>query len=229
MQTHILIVEDDKNVADGLNDVLNANGYRTSLADTRYGAMEILRRETIDLAILDVALGADSGYDLCKDIRRVSEMPILFLTACSGELELIRGFQCGGDDYLTKPFRLQELLARIQAVLRRASRTGAVCLRSGNCVIEPTKHQVKRDGIVLGLSSVEWKILLALVSRYPHTLSREELLYTVWDVDAEFVEANTLNVNISRLREKLGKEAGQSCIETVRGIGYRWTAPVEKI
>ena len=227
-KARILVVEDDKNVAAGLKDIFSVQGYTVWIAESNHDALSILRTETVDLTVLDVSLGADSGYDLCRDIRRFSNMPILFLTACSSEMELIRGFQAGGDDYLTKPFRMQELLVRIEALLRRAGRRESGEIRTGELVIEPEKRFIKRDSVVLGLSGVEWKIISAVISHYPRALSREELLYLVWDKDAQFVEANTLNVNISRLREKLGSYEGCLYIETVRGIGYRWAVPLER-
>ena len=227
-KAHILVVEDDKNVAAGLRDIFFAQGYAVWTAENSRDALSILQTETVDLTVLDVSLGADSGYDLCRDIRRFSDMPVLFLTACSSEMELIQGFQAGGDDYLTKPFRMQELLVRIEALLRRAGRRESGEVRTGELVIEPEKRLIKRNGVVLGLSGVEWKIISAVISHYPRALNREELLYFVWDKDAQFVEANTLNVNISRLREKLGGFDGMTYIETVRGIGYRWAVPLER-
>lgn len=106
MKFHILITEDDENVANGLSDILKSYGYQVSVSDNSADTIEILNRENIALVILDVCLGEDSGYDLCKKIREFSDVPILFLTGCSSELELIRGFQVGGDDYVTKPFRM---------------------------------------------------------------------------------------------------------------------------
>ena len=227
-KARILVVEDDKNVAEGLKDIFSVQGYIVSVAENSLDALDLLQTQEVDLAVLDISLGADNGYDLCRNIRRFSDMPILFLTARSSEMELIRGFQAGGDDYLTKPFRMQELLVRIEALLRRTARREGGLLRAGGLVLELEKRLLKKDGILLNLSGVEWKIVSALIAHYPQALSREELLYLVWDKDAQFVEANTLNVNISRLREKLGGFDGMVYVETVRGIGYRWAAPLER-
>ena len=227
-KAHILVVEDDENVAEGLKDIFSAQGYEVSAAASAGGALDLLQAEAVDLAVLDVSLGADRGYDLCRDIRRFSDMPILFLTARSSEMELIRGFQAGGDAYLTKPFRMQELLVRVQALLRRTARKENGTLKSGALTLETEKRLLKKDGVLLSLSGVEWKIVSSLISHYPQTLTREELLYLVWDKDADFVEANTLNVNISRLREKLGSYEDRPYIETVRGIGYRWAVLLER-
>lgn len=227
-QAHILVVEDDRSVAEGLRDIFTAQGYQITLAEGIRDALAALQTGTIDLAVLDVSLGADSGYDLCREIRRSSALPVLFLTARSSELELIRGFRSGGDDYLTKPFRMQELLVRVEALLRRASPRVESPLRSGALELDPVKYLVKRDGIVLRLSGVEWRLAAHLAACWPQTATRDELLYHVWDRDADFVEDNTLNVNISRLREKLGSWNGLPYIETVRGVGYRWAVPVER-
>ena len=227
-QMHILVVEDDKNVAEGLRDIFSAQGYMVSSAASSRDALSVMQTEAVDLVVLDISLGADSGYDLCRDIRRFSDVPILFLTAHSSEMELIRGFQAGGDDYLTKPFRMQELLVRVRALLRRTTRRENDPLRTGGLTLEPDKHLLKKGSVPLSLSAVEWKIVSALIGHYPQTLTREELLYLVWDKDAVFVEANTLNVNISRLREKLGRFGDCPYIETVRGIGYRWAVSIER-
>ena len=228
-QEHILVVEDDKSVAEGLRDIFSAQSYVVDLAENNADALRLVKAGEIDLAVLDVSLGADSGYELCSSIRRSSDMPILFLTAASSEMELIRGFQVGGDDYLVKPFRMQELLMRVQALLRRATRReDNSTVKTGELTLDTEKRLLKRDGKPVTLSGVEWKLVSALISHYPHALSREELLYSVWDRESTFVEANTLNVNVSRLREKLGSSDGCPYIETVRGTGYRWAVPVER-
>ena len=227
-QAHILVVEDDRSVAEGLRDVFSAQGCRVTLAENSREALAAVRAGDVDLAVLDVSLGADSGYDLCREIRRSSALPVLFLTARSNDLELVRGFRSGGDDYLTKPFRMQELLVRVEALLRRTSRREEGPLRAGALELDPAKYLVKRDGVVMSLSGVEWRLASCLAERWPQAVTRDELLFHVWDRDAGFVEDNTLNVNISRLREKLGNWNGQPYIETVRGIGYRWAVPVER-
>ena len=223
-----MVVEDDKNVAEGLRDIFSAQSYTVDLAENNADALKLTESGEIDLAVLDVSLGTDSGYELCSRIRRFSDMPILFLTAASSEMELIRGFQVGGDDYLVKPFRMQELLMRVQALLRRTARREGSVVRTGELVLDMEMRLLKKDGEAVNLSGVEWKIVSALIAHHPHALSREELLYLVWDKDASFVEANTLNVNVSRLRDKLGSYGEQSYIETVRGIGYRWAVQVDK-
>lgn len=224
----VLIIEDDRSVAEGIQDILEAAGYNSRIAEDAVTAEKLLKEEKTDLILMDVHLGAESGYELCRKIRRNREIPVIFLTACNSEMELIRGFQAGGDDYVTKPFRVQELLLRIQAVLRRAGKELESVVTSGELVCDRKNCQMKKNGKLLNLTLTEWRLADALLSHAPDTLSREELLYLVWDKDALFVEANTLNVNISRLREKLGICDGQEYIETIRGTGYRWAVPVRK-
>jgi len=226
MSGTILIVEDDKSVAEGLGDILTANGYGVSTASNIRDSLEVLQREPVSLMILDVSLGPDSGFDLCRTVREKSDVPILFLTACSSEMELVRGFQLGGDDYVTKPFRMQELLMRIRALLRRAKSQSGSLFKSGELLCDREKMSVVKAGAALDLTATERKLAFALIERWPAAVSREDLLYQVWDKDADFVEANTLSVNVSRLREKLGSINGAPYIETVRGVGYRWAAAV---
>ena len=218
MKFHILITEDDENVANGLSDILKSYGYQVSVADNSADTMEILNRENIALVILDVCLGEDSGYDLCKKIREFSDVPILF----------IRGFQVGGDDYVTKPFRMQELLVRMQAILRRSSLNKEEYYQSGDMYYNHFTHQMIEGKEALPLTSVELKIAVLLLKSWPNTITRKDLLYHVWDSDFQFVEENTLNVNVSRLRDKLGTFEEAPYITTIRGVGYRWAVPVKR-
>lgn len=228
MQKHILIIEDDKSVADGVKDILTTCDYQVSWAKNSAQTMHILEKERIHLIILDICLDGESGYDICREIRTKKQTPILFLTACSSETELIRGFQSGGDDYVIKPFRVKELIVRIEALLRRASIQKTKIHESGDLLFDREAQQVKKDGKAVELTATEWKLAALLLASYPDALTREELLYQVWDKEALYVEENTLSVNISRLREKIGKYEGQTYIETVRSVGYRWTVPVKQ-
>lgn len=227
MNECILIVEDDENVAEGLNDVLSGYGYIVLESSNKKETLEIFQKKPIDLIIMDVNLGKDNGYEICKEIRKDSQVPILFLTGCSSELELIRGFQTGGDDYVTKPFRMQELLVRIQALLRRCAAQKNIFYQSGALIYNHHTCQLLKNNEVLDLSITEVKIITILLENWPRTIPREELLYQVWDKDSVFVEENTLSVNISRIREKLGLFENHSYITTVRGVGYRWAVSVK--
>ena len=206
---NILIIEDDDSVAEGLADILAGYGYNALKSSNASDSLQKLSDNRIDLIVLDVHLGDENGYELCKKIRMDSDIPVIFLTACNSEMELIRGFQSGGDDYVTKPFRMQELLVRIQALLRRTSKSGHEKKITGELELDINRCHIFKN------------------KHYPAAVSRGELLDQVWDKDAMYVEENTLNVNISRVREKLGRYDGQQYIETVRGIGYRWSVDVK--
>lgn len=230
MKKQILIVEDDILVADGLKDILESYGYEIILASRQEEVLVLLKQNTISLVLLDIELGEENGYDICKVIRGISDVPILFLTAYTGEMELVRAFQAGGDDYLTKPFRMQELLVRVQALIRRYKTENAENLESGDLIYDKKRRQIFsiKTQEKIELTPVEMKLVEVLLENYPRTLTRNELLYNVWDREAAFVEENTLNVNMSRLREKLGTFHGEAYIETIRGIGYRWNITVRK-
>lgn len=223
---NILAVEDDKTVLDGLCDLFASFGYRAFPAENIADALKIAEAERLDLAVLDVSLGADSGFDLCRALRAVSDMPILFLTARSSEAEVVCGFSLGADDYLTKPFRASELMMRIRALLKRSRKSGEL-ISSGELTVDFEKQTIRKFGIAVPLSSVEWKIAYALINAFPEPLTREELYFRVWGKASSYVGENALNVNISRLREKLGDFNGKTYIETVRGVGYRWTEKTE--
>lgn len=228
-KTEILIVEDDEEVRQGLIDILNGSGYFAWPADNTEKAWMLFHTKNIRCILLDICLDGESGYDLCKKIRSESEVPILFLTACDSEMDLVRGFKVGGDDYITKPFRIQELLVRIQALLRRTkSNEGRELYYSEDFIFDGERNHLYCGLERIELTPVELRLVRTLLFQWPKAVSREQILYYVWDRDSEFVEENTLNVNISRLREKLGAVDGTSYIETIRGVGYRWTTPVRK-
>ena len=225
MNETILVIEDDINISEGLNDIFSTKGYNVLSVDNAKLTFDIIKEHASDLIILGVHLGEENGYDLCKKIRLLYDTPILFLTACNSEMELVRGFQVGGDDYITKPFRMQELIVRVESLLKRYNKKGTD-IRSGTLSIYPTKYMVCKDDKQIELTLNEWKLIMLLIENWPNTISREEIIYQVWDKNMAYVEENTLNVNISRLREKLGSYQNKNYIETVRGVGYRWGFPI---
>ena len=171
---------------------------------------------SVDLVMLDVGLPDGDGVSLCKQWRNEGvQTPILFLTAKDEELDVVRGLDAGGNDYVTKPFRMQELLSRIRALLRRKQKDTSIT-RSG-ITLDKTKLQATRDGEDLLLTVTEYKILAKLISERS-IITRAVLLDALWDVDSRFVDDNTLSVHVSRLREKVGS----SHIKTIRGVGYQW-------
>ena len=211
----ILLVEDDTALRGALVELLCREGYDVIKASNVRLARSAMNSE-VDLIMLDVGLPDGDGVSLCRQWRDEGvQTPILFLTAKDEELDVVRGLDAGGNDYVTKPFRMQELLSRIRALLRRNQKEATVS-RSG-ITREKAKLQASRDGEVLLLTVTEYKILAKLISERS-IITRAALLDALWDVDSRFVDDNTLSVHVSRLREKVGS----SHIKTIRGVGYQW-------
>ena len=211
----ILLVEDDAALRGALEELLCREGYDVVKASNVRSAREGLDA-TADLVILDVGLPDGDGVELCRSWRSEGiQTPILFLTAKDEEMDVVRGLDSGGNDYVTKPFRMQEFLSRIRALLRRTQRDTTIT-RSG-ITLDTAKLQATRDGEVLLLTVTEYKILAKLISSRS-IITRAVLLEALWDLDSRFVDDNTLSVHVSRLREKIGG----SHIKTIRGVGYQW-------
>ena len=211
----ILLIEDDRPLRSALEELLSREGYEVVKAADVSSARWTMGAD-IDLVMLDVGLPDGDGVSLCRQWRGEGiQTPILFLTAKDEELDVVRGLDAGGNDYVTKPFRMQELLSRIRALLR-GNQKQSVLSRSG-ITLDKAKLQASRDGAVLPLTVTEYKILAKLISERS-IITRTVLLEALWDVDSRFVDDNTLSVHISRLREKVGS----SHIKTVRGVGYQW-------
>ncbi len=212
----ILLVEDDTALRTALEELLQRESYQVLPATCIREAQSRLQTD-IDLVILDVGLPDGDGVSLCKTWRSAgNQTPLLFLTAKDEELDVVRGLDAGGNDYVTKPFRMQELLSRIRALLRRSGGQDDVLCRSG-IRLDKAKFQAVRDGAALPLTLMEYKILMKLMGAQA-IVTRGILLEALWDVDSRFVDDNTLSVHISRLREKVGARH----IKTVRGVGYQW-------
>ena len=211
----ILLAEDDGDLGIALEELLCREGYEVLKASNVRSARETINH-SVDLVMLDVTLPDGDGVSLCREWRREGvQTPILFLTAKDEELDIVRGLDAGGNDYVTKPFRMQELLSRIRALLRR-TRKDTTVTRSG-ITLDRTKLQAIRNGEVLLLTVTEYKILAKLISERS-IITRTALLDALWDVDSRFVDDNTLSVHVSRLREKVGVNH----IKTIRGVGYQW-------
>lgn len=216
MAVKILVVEDDVFLRDGLCEMLCKEGYEAVASGTIEGAKTEFLRDNFDLIILDVMLPDGNGFDMCSFIRSQNEnVPILFLTACDDEVQVVRGLDAGADDYVTKPFKLLELLSRIRALLRRSKST---LYKAEDIVLDMNTMTVKKDGVNVFLTPTEFQILSALIRNNGVIVTRSVLLQNIWDEGGSFIDDNTLSVHISRLREKIG--GGH--IVTVRGIGYRW-------
>ena len=211
----ILLVEDDSDLGVALEELLNREGYEVLRASDVRSAREAMNH-TIDLVMLDVTLPDGDGVFLCRLWRGEGvQTPILFLTAKDEELDIVRGLDAGGNDYVTKPFRMQELLSRIRALLRRNRKEETVT--PGGITLDRTKLQANRHGEPLMLTVTEYKILAKLIGERA-IVTRTALLDALWDVDSRFVDDNTLSVHVSRLREKVGSYH----IKTIRGVGYQW-------
>ncbi len=212
----ILLIEDDTALRTALTELLLREGYEVTQADCVLEAKRLLGGD-VQLILLDVTLPDGDGVELCRQWRGDGvSIPILFLTAKDEEYDVVRGLDAGGNDYVTKPFRIQELLSRIRVLLRGREAPDNLKRRSGIC-LDTGKMLASKEGIPLNLTLTEYKILQCLIS---HTgiVTRGHLLDALWDADARFVDDNTLSVHVSRLREKIGGER----IKTVRGVGYQW-------
>lgn len=221
----ILIVEDDLSLINGLSFALKKQGYELDVARTRGEADTIWTEENYDLVILDVSLPDGSGFDICSKIRLTSKVPILFLTAADEETDIIMGLDIGGDDYITKPFKLAVLLSRINALLRRScnfSETGTE-LNSRGIRVQLLKGKVYKNGEELDLTASEYKLLCLLMENPDMVLSAEQILSKLWDCSESYVDNNTLTVYIRRLRTKIEDNPGKpDRIVTVRCMGYKW-------
>ncbi|MBQ7098686.1 MAG: response regulator transcription factor [Oscillospiraceae bacterium] len=216
MTMKILLVEDDSALRAALEELLLREGYDVKKT-ANYREARAGLDDAIDLVMLDVGLPDGDGVSLCKLWRSEGvQTPILFLTAKDEELDIVRGLDAGGNDYVTKPFRMQELLSRIRALLRRKTGREENLVRSG-IRLDKTRLQAFREGTDLLLTLTEFKLLSRLLSERS-ILTRGALLEELWDTDSRFIDDNTLSVHISRLREKVG--AGH--IKTIRGVGYQW-------
>lgn len=215
MQERILLLEDDKFLTQGLTELLERNAYIVTVADCLKKANDFLKQNTYDLLIFDVTLPDGDGVSLCQQLRQEEiQIPILFLTARDEEYDIVRGLDAGGNDYVTKPFRVQELLSRIRVLLRKQT---ADHIQTGGLELDQQRMTALWKGEALNLTPTEYRILSALVKQ-KGVVPRDRLLDILWDNDGKFVDDNTLSVHISRLREKIGS----SHIRTVRGVGYQW-------
>lgn len=216
-------MEDDASLVQGLAFTLEKEGFEVAACPTCKEAAVCIRNTDFELALLDIGLPDGSGFDLCRSIRKRGNTAIIFLTARDEETDVIMGLDLGGDDYITKPFRVNELLSRINAVLRRKHESGRTMLTAGDICLDIGAHKVRRDGRELNLSATEFKILRLFMSNIGITVTKEQLMEAVWSKDDHYVDGNTLAVYIRRLREKLDDDPAEPrYIKTVRGVGYRW-------
>jgi len=223
--THILLVEDDLSLIAGLEFALQKNGFAVDVARTMRHALERFQAAPYDLLLLDLTLPDGSGFEICKQVRQTSTVPVIFLTASDEEVNVVMGLGIGGDDYITKPFKLNELISRIQALLRRAHLSGGepIELRSNGLTVRLLENRVLKDGGELELTAAEYR-LLCLFMRNPNiVLTREIILDRLWDGYGSFIDDNTLSVYVRRLRSKIEDDPkNPRFLLTLRGVGYKW-------
>jgi two-component system, OmpR family, response regulator VicR len=220
----ILFVEDDTTIAMGVEYLLKQDGFQVRLANRLEDARDLLKRQPFDLVLLDLGLPDGSGYELCKEIRAAGHTPIIILSARDEEASIVLGLDLGADDYITKPFRLRELISRMKAVLRRQGpvEAGDRTLTCRDVTVVAQQAKVYKNGREVVLTALEYRLLLALVANQGRVLSRAQILAQIWDVDEDFVNDNTLTVYIKRLREKLEDDPqNPELIKTIRGLGYK--------
>lgn len=218
----IFLLEDDEAIGIGFTYSLENEGYNVTLAKSVKEAEKIIDEKEFSLYILDLTLPDGSGYDVCKRIKAKGDLPVIFLTAYDDEVNVIMGFELGADDYISKPFRVKELMLRIKSVMRRYSNeTSDGIIKINNLKINTNEAKVYKNNEEIILTAMEYRLLLILLSNRGKVLSRTALLENIWDVAGDFVEDNTLTVYIKRLRDKIEEDpAKPEFIKTVRGLGY---------
>ena len=221
----LLLLEDDLSLINGLSFAFRKAGHELDIARTLREAETLWQVESYDLLVLDVSLPDGSGFAFCEKIRQTSQVPIIFLTASDAETSIIMGLDMGGDDYITKPFKLAVLMSRINAILRRSQRfqqaSGEQC--SNGITLRLLEGRAYKSGVPMELTAAEYKLLRLFMEHPDIILSSEQIMGKLWDCDGNFVDGNTLAVYIRRLRAKVeDNPAKPTRIVTVRRMGYKW-------
>ena len=225
----LLLVEDDESLALGIEFSLKDGGYKVSRAGSVEDGKNLFHLKKFDLILLDINLPDGNGYELCKYIRSKSDVLIIFLTACDDEVNIVQGLEIGGDDYITKPFRVRELLSRIKALLRRNAKNISTesTMKSGNILVDNIKAVVKKNGEVINLTSQEYKLLLIFMNKPNVLMKRDEILCELLEGEDPFFDENTLSVYIKRIRDKIEDNPREpQYIVNKRGLGYKWDKDV---
>ncbi len=223
----ILLVEDDLSLINGLSFAIKKQGYLVDIARTRSEKDRMWAEGKYDLVILDVSLPDGSGFDICRDIRQTSKVPIMFLTAADDETDIIMGLDIGGDDYITKPFKLAVFMSRINALLRRSDNFNKTDteLNSNGITVQLLKGEVYKNNKKVELTGNEYKLLCMFMKNPDQVLSPEQILNKLWDSNGDYVDNNTMTVYIRRLRTKIEDDPGNpNRIVTVRRMGYKWNS-----
>lgn len=222
----ILLVEDDRSLSLGLVYYLNKENYHVTHTETIKETKEVLKDNKFDIAVLDVTLPDGNSYELMDDLK-LNNTPIVFLTAMDEENDILKGFDLGAEDYITKPFHLKVLNARIKLILKRMEEDNSNTRKSGDLVVDTKAVKVYKNGKLLDLTQTEYKLLNYFMDNYNIALSRDKILEFLWDSDADFQSYSTISVYINRLRDKLDDHSYPSkYIVTKRGLGYMWVMEV---
>ena len=221
----ILLLEDDLSLVNGLTFAFHKQGYELDVAQTIVGANTLWADGKYDLLVLDVSLPDGTGFEFCKKVRQVSKVPIIFLTASDEEMNIIMGLDIGGDDYITKPFKLGVLVSRINALLRRTKDFGSVGteLQSNGIKVLLLQGQAFKNGELLDLTAAEYKLLCLFMKNPNMVLTKEQILDKLWDCEGNYIDSSTLIVYMRRLRMKIEDNPSEpQMLLTVRRMGYKW-------
>ena len=217
----LLIIEDDTDLREGLSFSFSSDGYRVTEAPTKAEGLREIRKNVYDMVLLDCNLPDGTGFELCREVRSYSSIPMVMLTARDTELDEIQALELGVNDYLSKPFSLGVLKARVKRILQEKAETSRIV--TGSLTIDQNNCKVWKQGEKIQLSKLEYRLLLYFIENKNHILSKEQILEKIWDSDGKYVDNNTVSVNISRLRTKIEEDASRPArIKTVHGIGYIW-------
>lgn len=225
MASRILIIEDDTDLREGLEFSFACDGYEVSGVGTKKEGLREVKEEIYNMVLLDCNLPDGTGFELCREVRAFSDVPMIMLTARDGELDEIKALELGVDDYLSKPFSLGVFKARMKRLLneRAHGKREGERLVSRNITIDKNTCKVYKNDEEISLSKLEYRLLNYLIENRNHVLSKEQILSHIWDSDGKYVDNNTVSVNISRLRTKVEEDPSRPLlIRTVHGIGYIW-------
>lgn len=218
----ILIVEDDLNLNAGISFNLNEEGYWTISAYNIRTAKELTQKENINLIIIDVNLPDGNGFEFCKTVKEIKDIPVIFLTACDLENDVINGYQLGAEDYVTKPFNIQIFCKKVSAILKRCEKQQMTNIfKDGNLWIDFDTMEVSKQNESINLTATEFRLLKLFVTNQKIILTKETIMDKIWDVNGDFIDEHTLSVNVSRLKRKIETKT-EKYIKTVYGMGYMW-------
>ncbi|QAT62310.1 MULTISPECIES: response regulator transcription factor [Tissierellales] len=220
---NILLVEDDDSLNRGISFKLKKEKFNVFSAKSIEEGKKIFNENSIDLILLDIGLPDGDGFQFCKDVKKIRDVLIIFLTACVQEVDIVKGYDLGADDYVTKPFSLMVLISKINAVLRRREKRGAEKIRCKDIIYYPGNMKIFVDGEEVFLTKTELKLFKCFIDHPHQVIIKEQFFNEIWDGDGNFLNESTLPTNIRRLREKIEQNPSEpQYIKTVRGLGYIW-------